>query len=379
MNLILRGDFIKSIEAKNFLTQIRSAIRKIIKEETSNNMKIGTAEVISINGNLATIRTPYSPEDGSGDFEVPMVTRQEISVGDIVNIGYWCNLSTGILLSKTGQSGAIGPGPGGSGVTSFNGRTGVVTSQSGDYSAEQIGFTPSSGISSNNVQDAIEIVSNTVQQHINNKNNPHEVTIQQIGAASDEYGLGEESGKLITDDLNNANQNGWYTCSVADGTNAPEAGGTKFGYGIMHVTRNALFLRQDYYPAITNVTPHCVRIQSDGVWSPWEWVNPPMFLGVEYRTTERYNGKPVYSKYLSLGSWADKKTVEHGIENIRNVVRYQAFSGGAIVPNIYNHNLTDNWCRYIGAVDATSVYMECGNNVVGNSAGIVMYYTKTTD
>ena len=25
-----------------------------------------------------------------------------------------------------------------------------------------------------------------------------------------------------------------------------------------------------------------------------EWVNPPMIIGVEYRTTERFNGKPVY-------------------------------------------------------------------------------------
>lgn len=27
-----------------------------------------------------------------------------------------------------------------------------------------------------------------------------------------------------------------------------------------------------------------------------EWINPPMLLGVEYRTTERYLGKPVYVK-----------------------------------------------------------------------------------
>lgn len=29
---------------------------------------------------------------------------------------------------------------------------------------------------------------------------------------------------------------------------------------------------------------------------PWEWVNPPMVVGVEYRTTERYLSKPVYKK-----------------------------------------------------------------------------------
>lgn len=38
-----------------------------------------------------------------------------------------------------------------------------------------------------------------------------------------------------------------------------------------------------------------------GTWQPIEWVNPPMNLGVEYRTTERWNGKVVYSKCVSLG------------------------------------------------------------------------------
>ena len=45
-----------------------------------------------------------------------------------------------------------------------------------------------------------------------------------------------------------------------------------------------------------------VRCFFNGVWTPWEWKNPPMALGVEYRTTERYNGKPVYAKLISIGA-----------------------------------------------------------------------------
>ena len=33
-----------------------------------------------------------------------------------------------------------------------------------------------------------------------------------------------------------------------------------------------------------------------------EWVNPPMQLGVEYRTTERWKGKPVYVKAVDIGA-----------------------------------------------------------------------------
>lgn len=40
---------------------------------------------------------------------------------------------------------------------------------------------------------------------------------------------------------------------------------------------------------------------ANGTWGAWEWVNPPMFLGVEYRTTERYLGKPVYCQVIDCG------------------------------------------------------------------------------
>ena len=38
-----------------------------------------------------------------------------------------------------------------------------------------------------------------------------------------------------------------------------------------------------------------------GTWGEWEWVNPPMMTGVEYRTTERHNGKSVYAKLVYAG------------------------------------------------------------------------------
>lgn len=40
----------------------------------------------------------------------------------------------------------------------------------------------------------------------------------------------------------------------------------------------------------------------NGVWQEPEWVNPPMTLGVEYRTTERYQGKPVYTVCFGCGN-----------------------------------------------------------------------------
>lgn len=43
------------------------------------------------------------------------------------------------------------------------------------------------------------------------------------------------------------------------------------------------------------------RRNSSGDWTPIEWRNPPMDLGVEYRTTERYEGQPVYTRLVNYG------------------------------------------------------------------------------
>ena len=55
-----------------------------------------------------------------------------------------------------------------------------------------------------------------------------------------------------------------------------------------------------------------------------EWINPPMQLGVEYRTAGRYNSKPVYAKAISFGQApnATYKDVSHGIENFSQLVSY---------------------------------------------------------
>lgn len=38
-----------------------------------------------------------------------------------------------------------------------------------------------------------------------------------------------------------------------------------------------------------------------GTWQPTEWENPPMLFGVEYRTTERWNGAVVYCMAVDFG------------------------------------------------------------------------------
>lgn len=54
-----------------------------------------------------------------------------------------------------------------------------------------------------------------------------------------------------------------------------------------------------------------------------EWLNPPLVVGVEYRTTERFQGKPVYVKVVDCGdapAGSSGKTVAHNIANIERVI-----------------------------------------------------------
>lgn len=63
--------------------------------------------------------------------------------------------------------------------------------------------------------------------------------------------------------------------------------------GITDITKGTLFKREKF----------------ESTWGPWEYINPPMAVGVEYRTTERYQGKPVYVKAVDCGAMANNKVV----------------------------------------------------------------------
>lgn len=59
-----------------------------------------------------------------------------------------------------------------------------------------------------------------------------------------------------------------------------------------------------------------------GVWQPLEWVNPTMVPGVEYRTTERYLGKPVYYQLVSAGNLPNATTRTIDTTELANPIYY---------------------------------------------------------
>lgn len=123
------------------------------------------------------------------------------------------------------------------------------------------------------------------------------------GKAPAGYGLGL-SGPPATDDCNTATKNGWYHVHGAT-LNKPF---NKVG-ALLVVCRASTQIYQLFFVGETYATGgSCIIVRSmyGGEWGPWEWVNPPMQLGVEYRTTERYLGKPVYTKTIDCGAGPNK-------------------------------------------------------------------------
>lgn len=173
--------------------------------------------------------------------------------------------------------------------------------------------TSNLGLTLPSVNDAADIaVLNSNFQKIDGK-------IPAAGAAPSGYGLGERESKLIaqSDDLDNYTLNGWYQWANAP-THSPIG-----NYGRMFVSSGVpgsvtQFITSQYAGDKKGVWLMRTRTADTIGWGEWEWVNPPMIPGVEYRTTERWNGKPVYTKAVNCGAMGQNTVddVYHDAVNI---------------------------------------------------------------
>lgn len=148
--------------------------------------------------------------------------------------------------------------------------------------------------------------------------------------------------------------------------------------------RNHCFMDGRVYQELIPVgSPHkIVRTCFNNVWSPWEHVNPPMRLGIEYRTTERYNGKPIYRKAINLGAMpnATIARINHGVENIdfcfppEGCMFHGAGANNVSFP--YFESIT-NFCST--ELQKSGIVIATGGNSSAFNGIIYLKYTKTTD
>ena len=135
------------------------------------------------------------------------------------------------------------------------------------------------------------------------------ITAGDIGAAPGGFGLGTNCIIPVGRSANNITANGMYYCDVDTPTISD--------WVILHMQRDKRFAVQLAFTTNGGGLPFVRRVMNSNLaeqtWQPWEWINPPMQLGVEYRTTERHNGKPVYTKLVDCGAMPNNtlKTIEY--------------------------------------------------------------------
>ena len=193
------------------------------------------------------------------------------------------------------------------------------------------------------------------------------ITTELIGAQP-LIGIGQYNGDL-NDYQKLMNTTAWISGSIV--TNSPIGSGS---YGMLETWGNG---SGNVVQRITNTNGNVVeRTRYNGEFTEWAWVNPPMKLGAEYRTTERHEGKVVYAARINLG------TVGTGRSTIVTDINATGIVRTSNMPVLFEASVfTDQYIYNIDAYVGGSGKIVC-RTVIGsanpaeNNMKITVWYTK---
>jgi hypothetical protein len=193
-------------------------------------------------------------------------------------------------------------------------------------------------------------------------------------ASISDYGLGNPAVAdwSSVDELTNT---GWYRFRVEDSSIV-----------VCDNSYNAAYMRVDAYSQSnatqilypnTNTYVTFVRYKRGwdiANWSEWACINPPMASGAEYLTTERYLGKPVYTKVVECGKMPNTETkiVAHEASVVQ-IVRYsgQNVTNGTPIPRVYNGREVHVF------IDRGNIYITTTADYSDQTACVQLWYTKS--
>lgn len=199
------------------------------------------------------------------------------------------------------------------------------------------------------------------------------------------YGLGGIGHDCV--DCNEVIASGFYSLMGSSLVNGP---GSDLPYGNMLVlNRHNNHITQVVFRGNIMALRYCI----DGTWGEWEWVNPPMVSGVEYRTTKRYNGKPVYTKLVkhtftaTTGNANGVTTfaINGGCSVVADIVSLSAVFVGSsgdkyIIPTMGGNGNVWLGVNRVSSGNLYTVFVIVNDVFSTGSHGEVIYeYTKTTD
>lgn len=191
-----------------------------------------------------------------------------------------------------------------------------------------------------------------------------------VGAAPSGFGLGNLSPKSISGvaAMDAATANGWY---YVTGLGGASFAGVPVVQGLLFVLgKDGYHTRQYLYPAASACVLY--REMSAQTWGEWCCENPPMTAGIEYRTTERWQGKSVYTTTVDLGNLPNNNTasVTHG-RAVKTPIRCVAvLDDSATIPY-------DAWGSRVSVCATTaSIVVATSYDASHLTARAQMWYTK---
>ena len=216
---------------------------------------------------------------------------------------------------------------------------------------------------------------NTLDMGWNIELNQNEVLRDgKLAYVPNQFGLGTEAVSIGDASVDTLDKTGFY-----------------FGYnGLPDIFGNSFIIHLDahYYKkqlvyslkdtaGYTNLV--VMREMNAGTWGEWEWINPPMTMGEEFRTTERHNRKPVYCKLMSGGYLPNSGTKQYFVAQNATVISVDGPNirsvnfGGAIPAALQSDQVVSCF------VNGDTVLISCGGDRSGISFYFTAKYTKTTD
>lgn len=281
-------------------------------------------------------------------------------------------LNLGKVVGPQGPQGAVGPAgaqgiQGPQGVPGEAGKSAYQAAKDGGYTGTEAEFNA-----------IMSIIEKHAGRH--KKGGADEITPNMIGAAPAGFGLGKwdvSTLKNITSDasvVDTFKSNGWFGYVDNTGVNLIPDVASNICL-IRPEVINSSYCRQTAYNTSGN---KLVRVCTGGTWQPWEWENPPMILGEEYRTTERYMGKPVYTKLIDCGlSSSGKKSVNSNLVGV-NIIRCSAaIDNRHVSPHIWKDD--DSYSVLVDTVkDANTIYVVifAGANAANLAVRAQVWYYK---
>lgn len=176
------------------------------------------------------------------------------------------------------------------------------------------------------------------------------------------YGLGGV-GKPCSD-CNTALESGFYSLSGSNLKNGPDKDNSLWFGNMIVANRNNDVITQ----TISYQNRFACRSIESGVPGEWEYLNPRMILGVEYRTTERYNGYVVYTQAFMVGQMSGTANTPVSIDISNLGIKAIVDWGGEVVDTVdnsiyalpYKTSSVEIWGRV--TKDAASVMCSVGSN-----------------